>query len=278
MSSSRLLFTDACFRCDGALGRIKVTVGTAENQQVFQVNRGLLTHFSGYFKTALGGDYSVEARTGAFNFPEDDPAEFGHFVRWLYTCSSCKWWPDYDPKHKCVRGGAAKSWCHAEPERDFVLGDRFLCQGYCVFALAHFVQHAHLAGPDRLAWICENTLPRSALHCFVRHWIAWIKFRAVGVKAGQSGVEEYADLFGRVEGWSCVDPRKYALIHWSKECGRNVHATCSHWRSIQPRQRRFQEPAPSGRLKTWLERGSRTVIFVWVRPTSIRLRPRLTFA
>lgn len=201
---------------------------------MFSIHKLLLCHHSDYFKGAFraGPLRFVEAETGEFEWPEDDPEEFHRWVNWLYSCTTCQGWPKYDPNHQCIQepeeGGSRSSWCMTEPEQAFTFGDRILSSTYCMAALASFIQHVHLADFSRLGWTYEITSEGSGLHRFVRHWIAWLKFR--GYDKTPADELEYPTLFSGIEGWTSLDPRKYKLRHWLQDCSKQLYIRCEHSR------------------------------------------------
>jgi hypothetical protein len=72
-----------------------VTIEVGEDKRAFQVHRGLLTFYSGYFKTALDGasgssktvpdEEIAEAQNGVIGLKFEEPAVFEEFVMWLYS-------------------------------------------------------------------------------------------------------------------------------------------------------------------------------------------------
>jgi hypothetical protein len=223
-------------------------------------------------------DRYVEADKGEFSWPDDDPEEFHRYVRWMYSCSSCRQGDSYNSLHVCKKDGElAKdpySWCApgVEAELAFVLGDRILSPEYCRFALASFIQHVHRIDPRRIIWVLENTPDRSSLHRFVRAWLGWLKFKLD--KRLVSADEEddaavYSELFASFDGWLTTDPRKYLIEHWSEPCSLNPNLFCDHkrahwfWRrtaSGQPGKPPGKEPRPRSRREMAWE-GS---LGVWV--------------
>jgi hypothetical protein len=162
-------------------------------------------------------------------------------VRWLYSCSSCRVWGIYSPKHICHTDPT--SWCAdtVEPEQAFIFGDRILCPAYCMSALSSFIQHVHLLPPSRIIWAYENTPDNSTLHRFIAHWLAWTKFRfykKVPLPAESTpepppetkDYHEYNPIFTTLQGWTSIDPRNYFMAHWSLPCSIPVYARCPHKR------------------------------------------------
>jgi hypothetical protein len=204
------------------------------------IHKDILTRHSEYFKIALKEGYEnhfIEARKGEFLFPEDDPEEFHRWVKWLYTCASCRLWDVYDPRHVCKTDDELEmhplSWCapDVEPEQAFAFGDRIMCPEYCMFALASFIQHVHLMHPDRILWAYENTPETSTLHRFVHAWIGWMKFRLdkKEISADERRVvRAFREVFATLEGWTSLDPRKYIMEHWESPCSLELYSACHH--------------------------------------------------
>jgi hypothetical protein len=227
-----------------------VIVGTGPHERTFLLHQRLVSKYSDYFAGAFRpNSYAVqfiEASTGEVYWPDDDPAEFHRWVSWLYTCNSCKGRPNFSSDHQCgtldspgTAAQEARSWCAAEAEDAFELGDRLISEAYCTFSLSIFIQHVHLMDPTRLAWTLDNVRHESALHRFARGWIAFLKFRNEA-KTTWTG-KEMADpgwdpVFDKVEGWSSLDPRRYRLHHWMMDCSKQTYVLCQH--------RRYCGPAP----------------------------------
>ncbi|OIW23694.1 hypothetical protein CONLIGDRAFT_649711 [Coniochaeta ligniaria NRRL 30616] len=229
-------------RSDGGL-TIKVVVGSAPNRTTFKIPKSLLCRHADYFSVALkdgNEDRFVEADKGEFHWPDDDAEEFHRFVRWMYSCSSCRLGDAYNSLHVCKKDGELDadpySWCHpdVEAEQAFVLGDRILSAEYCRFALGSFIQHVHRIDPRRIIWVLENTADRSSLHRFVRAWLGWLKFKLD--KRLVSADEEddaavYSELFVSFDGWLTTDPRKYLMEHWLEPCSLDPNLYCGHKRA-----------------------------------------------
>ena len=62
--------------------RIKVSEG--DDQKCFEVHKGVISFYSGYFERALKGSF-IEAQKGEVTLPTEDPAVFDLFQYWLYT-------------------------------------------------------------------------------------------------------------------------------------------------------------------------------------------------
>lgn len=256
-------------------------MGTAPDRKIFKIPKSLLCRHSDYFRVPLkdgNEDRFVEAEKGEFSWPDDDPEEFHRYVRWMYSCSSCRQGDFYNSVHVCKKDGELKkdpySWCApgVEAEQAFVLGDRILSGEYCRYALASFIQHVHRMDPRRLGWVLENTSDRSPLHRFARAWLGWLKFkldkRLVSADEDDDAAV-YAGLFASFDGWLTTDPRKYLMEHWSEPCSLEPNLACGHkrahwfWRrtaSGQPGQPPGREPRPRSRREMVWE-GS---LGVWV--------------
>jgi len=68
---------------------VTVRVGKGDKTKEFQGHRGLLCHYSSYFKRALEGGFE-EAESRTVTLPEDDVEVFDIFFSWLYTRSQFK--------------------------------------------------------------------------------------------------------------------------------------------------------------------------------------------
>lgn len=63
---------------------VTIEVGTGEQKRTFYVYEGLLSFYSGYFRTALSGKWK-EAETGHFDLKDEEVDVFERFVFWLNT-------------------------------------------------------------------------------------------------------------------------------------------------------------------------------------------------
>ena len=112
-------------------------------------------------------------------------------------------------------------------ERDWVFGDRMLCDAYMLLQLSLFIHHVAGVDAERLGWVLENVRETCSLYRFACHWTAWLKCLRYDVqppvKFGAGG-----GLFEQVDGWTATDPRRFALDHWFRDCGADIHAHCGH--------------------------------------------------
>ncbi|KAK3696600.1 hypothetical protein LTR37_017853 [Vermiconidia calcicola] len=79
---------------------IEIKVGENEAAKSFHMHKGILCFYSGYFKSALDGNFS-EARTGVMHLPTEDSEVFEMFQYWAYQRRLC------DPSQRDVE---AISW------------------------------------------------------------------------------------------------------------------------------------------------------------------------
>lgn len=259
--------------------RIKITVGTAPNSKTFLIHRSLICQHSAYFAAALkeGNEkLFIEAESGEFHWPDDDPSEFHRWVRWLYSCKHCRLWEVYDARHVCKEGDELEkdphTWCapDVEAEQAFMFGDRVVSPEYCLFALASFIQHVHLADPERIVWAYENAPERSGLRRFAFAWLGWMKFRLdkkteIGPDE-EAAVAAYSGAFATFEGWTSLDPRRYFMEHWKESCSLEINNACKHKRlakrggrhEVYPESRRAKlaryrrEMAWNGTVSIWV--------------------------
>ncbi|KAJ9646466.1 hypothetical protein H2199_002515 [Coniosporium tulheliwenetii] len=63
---------------------IRITVGSSPNTRDFHIYKGLLTHYSTYFKAALNGNFK-ESKEGVILLCTDDPEVFQIVCYWLFT-------------------------------------------------------------------------------------------------------------------------------------------------------------------------------------------------
>lgn len=218
-------------------------MGTLPERKTFIIHKSVLCRHSGYFAIALRDGYEdryIEADTGVFEWPDDEPEEVHRWMRWLYSCGSCRSWDPYNSSHVCKEDGELDSdpdsWCHldVEAEQAYLLGDRILCVEYCRFALASFIQHVHMTDPHRIVWTHETLPTSTSLSRFVHAWLGWMKFK-LDKRLEMSADEEvraeaYSEGFVGIDGWNTSDPRKYLIDHWSEPCSRDDRH-CNHKRA-----------------------------------------------
>ena len=63
---------------------VTVAVGRDEAQRTFFLHKDILEQSSGFFKTGLH-DYFQSGETKTFDLPEDDPAIFALFAKYIYS-------------------------------------------------------------------------------------------------------------------------------------------------------------------------------------------------
>ncbi|KAK3360104.1 hypothetical protein B0T25DRAFT_515483 [Lasiosphaeria hispida] len=221
--------------CSNPRDRINITVGICPESQAFLIHADLLCHFSDYFKAALHGGRFLEALTREFHIPEVDPVSFARWVDWLYSCAVCKWWPIYDRNHVCADEDV---WCSSAAEEAFILGDRFQSLRYCQFALGHFIQHVHLVEAEELRYLFWAVAGRRGMNRFIRGWLAWLRYKGLD-QAEDWGTGSCSRLFRGIGGWTCLDPRRYPVIHWYEGCGKNRSVRCKHFRLLVRPQRKL---------------------------------------
>lgn len=127
------------------------------DQREFQVYKGLLTHYSSYFRTALNGKWK-EGADKTVRLPEDNPDVFKVFFHWIMTGRLFTTINTEIPLTEHLI-------CEI-----FVFGDARGIPELCNVAIDVFfaksVQTLNFYMPT-LGYIYENTLPGSALRRFV---------------------------------------------------------------------------------------------------------------
>ena len=63
---------------------IRIEVGEDEKKRTFEVFKGVLCFYSGYFNAALNGRF-IEAQEGIVKLPTEDPEIFELFRHWIHT-------------------------------------------------------------------------------------------------------------------------------------------------------------------------------------------------
>jgi hypothetical protein len=204
----------------------------------------MLCQHSGYFATALkdgNEDLFIESSRGVFEWPDDEPEQVRRWMRWLYSCSTCRLDCLFNYDHVCKNDKELDedpdSWCHpdAEPEQAFLLGDRLLCPAYCRFALGSFVQHVDRMDPYRIVWTHASVPASTSLHRFVHAWLGWMKYRLDkrlnATTEEESKAAAFSERFEHIDGWRTDDPKKFLVYHWSEVCSVS-NQQCDHKRPL----------------------------------------------
>lgn len=63
---------------------VRVRIGKDDTTRIFELHRGVLCFYSGYFQSALNGSF-VEAQKGEVTLETEDPDIFKLFHYWIYT-------------------------------------------------------------------------------------------------------------------------------------------------------------------------------------------------
>lgn len=137
---------------------VRIKVGKADEQKSFILHKGILSFYSGYFKSALNSEF-IEGQTDEIDLPEEDVQTFRHFIFWLY------------------RGTLRRSITTRtilKMSRLWVFGDRRnipLLQNSVLDEMRDIIKNATkqwlLPGVMELSFVYNNTTPDSALRRFI---------------------------------------------------------------------------------------------------------------
>lgn len=158
-------------------------------------------------------------------------------------------------------GGATKEATTCDPNAPleaaaaYMFGYRIMSREYRLFALAQFIQHVDLLTNDYKDelrnLLYEVFLVGSEAHRFLTAWVAWLYFKKrltpedrfephdergeLTIRVHRQ-MSAYLKMFNRLKeqiGW--VDPRRYPLLHWEEDCGKEalVHVDCVHILSLK---------------------------------------------
>jgi hypothetical protein len=133
-------------------------VGEAEAQQKFEIHKGLLIHYSGYFRNALK-DAWAEGTDKTVKLPGEYQDAFEIFYNWLYTRTM------YTPTDKGEIPLGYRSIVES-----YVFGDAHQIPEFSNAALNTLVQKIDqeaLFPVEELEYIYENTLPDSLLRKYL---------------------------------------------------------------------------------------------------------------
>lgn len=67
---------------------VRIKVGTGAEAQVFDMYKGVLSFYSGYFRTAIKNieqGHFIESESGTIELAEESPCIFKYFKDWVYT-------------------------------------------------------------------------------------------------------------------------------------------------------------------------------------------------
>ena len=130
------------------------TILVGPDQQAYVLNEELLTRKCPFFDKCLKATYK-EGKEDLVHLPEDSPAAFGSFVKWISKTktSRCTDWTDVDLAVET-----------------YVLADK-LCmsafQSAPVDSIRAYRRHNMAFRPSALAYISENSAPNSKLKAFL---------------------------------------------------------------------------------------------------------------
>ncbi|KAF2164683.1 hypothetical protein M409DRAFT_25077 [Zasmidium cellare ATCC 36951] len=166
--------------------RIKVGTGASSNCKTFDIHKGILKFYSGYFRAAISNIENgrfAESGDGVICLAEDQPHTFDKFKSWLYTrdvgsvveegdCneSDCSW------KILC------QLWCFGD--QSWIL----LLQNEVLSTLHRRIARRNFTPTVELGYVYDNTGPQSALRRYMIHAVA-MKFNE------PKEVLEYDDRF-----------------------------------------------------------------------------------
>jgi hypothetical protein len=192
LNTNRKKYTDKCYS-PAYISEI-VTIEVGENKRAFQVHRGLLTFYSGYFKGALDGD-STEAQNGIMKLKIEEPAVLEEFVTWLYSHKLRTESVDEDnpdPHYEAI----TKLWIFAD-RRDIPL-----LMNEMIDNLQHSVVSAWTLPNLTLRGVYDNTTEQSTLRRMI--------------------VDMYAAISGPIQQESLDDFPKQFLFDWLNKLARST--------------------------------------------------------
>ncbi|KAI4684646.1 uncharacterized protein J4E88_004087 [Alternaria novae-zelandiae] len=138
---------------------ITIEVGTGPHTRKFYAYKGLLSHYSSYFKAALKDDWK-EGTFKTVELKDENPEVFQAFFRWLYT---------------------GKLYFALDASGKIPLSEQLICEIYvfgdargstdlCNTAIDLLLQKTHQEWKvplNQIAYVYENTLPGSALRKYL---------------------------------------------------------------------------------------------------------------
>lgn len=188
-------------RCSSAYTSkiVAIEVGTDEHKRTFNAHHGLLTFYSGYFKSALDGGFA-EAQSGVIKLETEDSAVFEPFITWLYTHKAGLGEPtlkNATPYYMSI----VKLWIFADRREIPLLMNEM------VDLLQQIVVSVWSLPQCTLQEVYESTTDNSALRRMLVHLYQCI---GASLKAGISNLETYPKdfLLDLVESLSVPDSRK----------------------------------------------------------------------
>lgn len=151
----------------------------------FFVHKGLLCHYSDYFRAALNGPF-VEAQQKIFELEDEEVHTFRRFVRWLYYRGSCSNFGMLKSSLFCTENALDAAEVTApnfsiHGAKLWIFGDRRgvkLLQDDSINFLHQYVATKNYKiGPPSIEYICANTTAASALAKFIAEYCAMKEIR-----------------------------------------------------------------------------------------------------
>lgn len=137
---------------------VSIKAGPRDDCSVFQTYKGLLCHYSPFFRASLNGNFK-EAHDNVITLEHDEPAVFQMFHSWMFTRRPIDTIKDSDPQQRMYV--LAKAWVFGDargiPSFQNDVMDEFIST-----SVSHWEMHDH----DTTTWIYENTVEDSPLRGF----------------------------------------------------------------------------------------------------------------
>ncbi|KAK3696615.1 hypothetical protein LTR37_017868 [Vermiconidia calcicola] len=156
---------------------VSIQVGTGESQRTFEVFKGVLCSYSGYFTAALDGRF-IEGREGVVKLPTEDPVVFELFRHWLHT--RCFFESTLAPEILLSFDMIGKLW---------ILGDAYdlrILQNVVADILVAKVLDRQFPSAEVVSYIFENTAEGSHLRRLLMEFAE--PFNIDGTGAGPSNI------------------------------------------------------------------------------------------
>lgn len=144
------------FSSDDFDSMIRIKVGVGNTTAVFEMHKGVLRFYSGYFRVAVNNleqGRFAESVDNMISLPEEDVEVFKAFKTWIYT----KGLPGLLDDEKCVSELLSRLWC---------FGDRReipAFQNECIKAIIAGMKSSNIVPTPWLEYIYEYTMPGSPL-------------------------------------------------------------------------------------------------------------------
>ncbi|KAF2481679.1 hypothetical protein BDY17DRAFT_325197 [Neohortaea acidophila] len=181
---------------------ILIEVGPEATKRTFQVFKGVICFYSGYFATSLNSAFR-EAHNHVVRLPTEDPLLFAYFHHWLYTRTFFD--SSLDPAVALDFDTLARLWVFGDAH------DIPMLQNEVIDILRRKMDSKTFFSAEVIAYIYDNTVESSTLRHLVKQtlkdWLGWTLWWGPAAELENMDCEDVVDLAGTLKEMD-YDPRE----------------------------------------------------------------------